>query len=107
MTSKDTSKPSTTIEAQVDKFLARTCEHKGCKLAVCNHARNNLLKAIEAEKLKGQIEVLKWLDDEYQTTGQDLDNEMPGYTQVCVPCTPIWERLQSLQQQLDSLEEEK
>ena len=85
----------TTIEAWVDKFLTRTCEHKGCKLAVCNHARNNLLKAIEAEKLKVQIELLDYLiqDAGY---GEYTATEYRDATEL---------RIKSLQQQLDGIEE--
>ena len=86
---------STTIEAQIDDIfeeygLGNTtlASEKGIVAA-----RSKLLKAIEAEKLKGQIGELKRYERNWsnRTDFADLDY--------------MNKRLQSLQQQLDSMEE--
>lgn len=89
--SKDTSKPSTTIEAQIDDIfeeygLGNTtlASEKGIVAA-----RSKLLKAFEAEKLKGQISELERL---YM-----IARRGDHYSQA------IQERTKSLQQQLEEL----
>ena len=83
---------STTIEAILELFENNITGKFGDKIT-----KEDALKAIEAERLRGQIEVLEYLRQnagygEYTATEYRDSIEL---------------RIQSLQQQLDSIEEER
>lgn len=114
MTSKDTSKVSTTIEAQVDEILYDYwAKHRYCKDG-CQHQYQGkdtlqaIIGLIEAEKLKGQIAVWKEIEPpevfkEYAKLAVEDFCTICGFNSEKFRAY-IQEHIQSLQQQLEELQ---
>lgn len=65
-----------------------------------DQAWERIAALIEADRRKSVIRELRDLDDDYQTTSQELEWLEFGYTQPCIPCKPIWERISDLEDEL-------
>ena len=84
-------KPSKDLDEQIDE-IRQHCD----SLGVPSLWYDKLIKLIEQREREAVIEALEALDADYQTTSQDLELEKPGYTQSCIPCDPLWEKLKEL-----------